>query len=392
MPDLLNSTCELDNTKQRRYLAELTIPEESELLAHNPCGGLGEKYPGIDVLQLIRSSRIYHPCRDKIAIRPDDTLLAKGSPNDLMQLLTDKVAVPPPMQNGTEFRNPQEAVVVELIIPPQSQLVGRRIRDSVLLRHSDLHILAVERSGLHYNEMQIHNIRLRTGDILLVWCQEDKLDQMREQSEWIMVDDVQRDIEHKAKAPLTGIIFAAVVIAAASGWVNIMVAAMAGVFLMMITRCLPMREAYGALQGHVLMLIAGTIALGTAMDKTGASAHYANLFLSALDGWSPHAVLCGMILLTSISTQLLSNNATAVLLLPIAISTATGLGVDPKPFIIAVCFGASACFATPIGYQTNLMVFSVGGYRFADFLRIGIPLTLLVGAITVLLTPLIWPF
>jgi di/tricarboxylate transporter len=191
---------------------------------------------------------------------------------------------------------------------------------------------------------------------------------------------------------LAGIIFGALVVAASTGIADIMVCAMAAVFLMMATGCLPLREAYRALQSNVLLLIAGTIALGMAMDKTGASQYYADLFLKTMDGWPPNLILGGVILLTSISTQLLSNNATAVLLLPIAISTALGLGVNPKPFIMAVCFGASACFATPIGYQTNLLVYGPGGYRFSDYLKLGVPLNLLVLFFGTLLIPVAWPF
>ena len=140
------------------------------------------------------------------------------------------------------------------------------------------------------------------------------------------------------------------------------------------------------------MLIAGTIALGLAMDKTGASRFYAELFIGAMSGLPVQLLLGGFILLTSISTQILSNNATAVLLMPIAVSAAAGLGVHPKPFMMAVVFGASACFATPIGYQTNLLVYGPGGYRFSDYLRLGIPLNLLVVIGATLLVPIFWPF
>jgi di/tricarboxylate transporter len=146
------------------------------------------------------------------------------------------------------------------------------------------------------------------------------------------------------------------------------------------------------LQGDVLVLITGTLALGAAMGKTGASQLYAEFFLKLFGGQSPTWVLLGFLLLTSISTQLLSNNVTAVLLLPIAISTALGLGVNPKPFIMAVCFGASACHATPIGYQTKLLDYGPGGYRIGDYLKLGIPLNILVilgGAWGI---PYIWPF
>jgi di/tricarboxylate transporter len=392
LPEMLNPSCELNNRQRRRYLAEVLVPEKSDLSGLNPCAGLGDGHPGIEVLQVIRDSRIRYPCRDTVAVTPGDTLLVKGSPNDLMYLLDTSAADPAPMENGAVFQSPQEAVVMELIIPPQSRLVGLRLSESDLLRNDDLHVVAVERSGLHYAEKQIRDVRLKVGDILLVWCREDKLDHLRERSDWIMVDDVQHEIEHKAKAPQTAMIFGAVVLAAALGLADIMVCAMAGVFFMTITGCLPLREAYRALQTDVLMLIAGTIALGAAMDKTGASGHYAALFLSALSGWPPLPVLGGVLLLTSIGTQMLSNNATAVLLLPVAISTAAGLGVDPKPFIMAVCFGASACFATPIGYQTNLLVYGPGGYRFSDYLKLGIPLNLLVIVLATVLIPLFWPF
>jgi di/tricarboxylate transporter len=153
-----------------------------------------------------------------------------------------------------------------------------------------------------------------------------------------------------------------------------------------------MRDAYRSLQGDVLLLIAGTIALGTAMQKTGASQLYAETFLSYFSGFSPTVILGAIILLTSMCTQLLSNNATAVLLLPIAISTALGIGVDPKPFIVGICFGASACFATPMGYQTNLMVYGPGGYSFIDYMKLGVPLNIFVVVVATLCIPYIWPF
>jgi di/tricarboxylate transporter len=283
-------------------------------------------------------------------------------------------------------------MVVELIIPPQSDLLGQRLRETYLARDQDLHIVAIERSGLHYTEQKIKDIRLKIGDILLVWCHADRVDKFRGRSDWIVVEDVHHEIVHSRKAPLASAIFAAMVAAAATGLANIMVCALAAVFFMILSGSLSLKEAYRALQSNVLMLIAGTIALGTAMDQTGTSQYYADLFLGALAGWSPHLVLGGFILLTSISTQVLSNNATAVLLLPVAISTALGLEVDPKPFIMAVCFGASACFATPIGYQTNLLVYGPGGYRFSDYLKLGIPLNLLVIVGGTILVPHFWPF
>jgi len=160
---------------------------------------------------------------------------------------------------------------------------------------------------------------------------------------------------------------------------------------MILSGCLPLRDAYRSIESRVLLVIIATIALSTALEKTGASQLYARAFLSLFSGLDPVFVLAGVILLTSVSTHVLSNNATAILLLPIAISAAQNLGIDPKPFVIAVCFGASACFATPIGYQTNLLVYGPGAYRFSDYLKLGIPLNVLVLTAGSLFIPVIWP-
>jgi di/tricarboxylate transporter len=298
----------------------------------------------------------------------------------------------PEWEHAGRTNSPGETLVLELIIPPQSTLVGQLLRETHLERDENLNIVAIQRSGLHYTEKKIKDIRLRIGDILLVWCQADQVDKFRGRNDWILAEDVHHDIVYTRKAPLAMVIFAGMVTAAATGLTDIMVSALAAVFLLMMSGCLPLKEAYRALQSSVLLLIAGMIALGAALDETGASSYYAGLFLQILQGWSPVLVLAGFLFLASLSTQVLSNNATAVLLMPIAISTALGMGVHPKPFIMAICFGASACFATPIGYQTNLMVYGPGGYRFSDYLKMGIPLNVMVIAGGTALIPLFWPF
>jgi di/tricarboxylate transporter len=250
----------------------------------------------------------------------------------------------------------------------------------------------VKRQGHHLGERKLYNLRLKTGDILLIWCSSSKLDALRSERDYLIIEDVYEEIVHKRKAVWAVINFIGMIGTASLGLADIMTCALIAAFLMIVTGCLQMRDAYRSMQGDVLLLIAGTIALGIAMEKSGASTIYADAFLGLFHGLPPMAVLGGIIVLTSISTQLLSNNATAVLLLPVAISTALGIGVDPKPFIIGVCFGASACFASPLGYQTNLMVFVPGGYRFIDYLRLGIPLNLFIVGAGMTLIPLFWPF
>jgi di/tricarboxylate transporter len=205
-------------------------------------------------------------------------------------------------------------------------------------------------------------------------------------------NDIYEEIVHKRKTWIAASIFVGMVVLAGTGLANIMVCALLAAFLMILTGCLQMRDAYRSLQGDILLLIAGTIALGTAMQKTGASQVYAELFLSFFSGFSPELVLGALILFTSVGTQVLSNNATAVLMVPIAVSTALSLGVDPRPFVVGICFGASACFASPVGYQTNLLVYGPGGYRFSDFLKMGIPLNLVVVVMASVLIPMVWAF
>lgn len=352
MPGHASPVCELEDRPDRRYLAELVIPQGSQLIGKDPGDVFVQKYPTLEIFEIVREGRIFYPERDKMKIDADDLLLVKGSANDLITILNDKIVELPHLAEGLEFTaGSKESLILELIIPPQSSLLGERLLDTNLQQDPDIHIIAVKRRTLLYTEQKIQNVQLRVGDIVLVQCPEEKLEPIRGGSDFIIVEDVHHEIIHKRKARWALLIFSGLIVAATTGLAEIMVCALAAVFLMVITGCLQLRDAYRSMQGSVLMLIIGTIALGTAMEKTGTAGFYAQGFLTLFHGARPEFVLGGIILLTSISTQILSNNATAVLLIPLAISTALSLGVDPKPFIIAICFGASACFATPIGYQ-----------------------------------------
>ncbi len=392
MPDHAAPICEIGSSEHRRYLAELKIPRNSPLIDKDPATAFAEMHPSLEVLELIRYSHIFYPDRDSIRIAADDLLLVKGYLNDLVSIFSDpNVELPnPSTQNGSETTL-KDHLIVELIIPPQSSLLGERLMETQISRDPDIQVLAIKRTHLQYTEQNIQNIRLRIGDILLIQCPEEKLDRIRGETDFIIVEDVHHEIINKKKARWAVAIFAALVAAASTGLADIMVCALTAVFLMVLAGCIRIRDAYRSLQPNILMLIVGTIALGTAMEKTGATKTYADAFLDIFQNADPTIVLAGILLLTSIGTQILSNNAVAVLLLPVAISTALSLGVHPKPFIIAVCFGASACFASPVGYQTNLLVYGPGSYRFMDYVKLGIPLNLFVIAAAAVLIPMVWP-
>jgi di/tricarboxylate transporter len=393
MPNVHNPVCELADKQHQRYLAEVAIPRGSTLLDQLPQEVLAERFPGIEIIELIRYSHVYYPERDPVALAPDDLLLIKGSASDLVALLASGQVELPLSETGMTFDGHQgEDLIVELLVPPQSSLVGTRLLESRLRREPDIQIIALQHRKLHYSEPKLQDVRLKIGDTLLVRLPEAALARLRGQSDFLIMEDIHHEIEHKHMARRAFIIFGAMVALASTGGLDIMVAALGAAFLMILTGCLPLRDAYRALEPRVLLIIVGTFALSSALEKTGASRLYAQFFLGIFASAAPSYILAAVILLTSISTQILSNNATAILVLPIAIATATGLGVDPKPFIVAVCFGASACFATPIGYQTNLLVYGPGGYRFSDFLKLGIPLNLLVLVMGALFIPMIWPF
>ena len=393
MPSMHNPVCELKNDAHRRYLAELQVPRGSRIIGEDPDSYFAQKYPDTEVLELIRYSHIFYPDRDAVKMAPDDLLLVKGSANDLVEILHENIVELPLGEQGINFGAEQKkSLIVELIIPPQSSLLGVRLIESRLQRDPDIHIIAIKRQELHYTEQKIKDIRLKIGDILLIRCPESALDRLRGETDYIIVEDVHHEIIHKRLARRAFLIFGGLVVTASTGMAGIMVCALAAAFMMIISGCLQLRDAYRAMEGRVLLIIIAMFALSAALEKTGASEFYARAFLSLFSGLNPIYVLSGVIILTSISTHILSNNATAILLLPIAISASVGLGVNPKPFIIAVCFGASACFATPIGYQTNLLVYGPGGYRFSDYLKLGMPLNLLVLVMGSLFIPMIWPF
>jgi di/tricarboxylate transporter len=392
MPSMHNPVCELKDDDYRRYLAELQVPRDSRIIGQDPESYFSEKYPGMEVLELIRYSHVFYPDRDAVKIASDDLLLVKGSANDLVEILNDDLIELPMAEQGKSFEaEEKQSLIVELIIPPQSSLLDQRLVASRLRRDPDIHIIAIKRRELHYAEPQVKDIRLKIGDILLVRLPGSSLERLRGETDFIIVEDIHHEIEHKRLASRAFLIFGAMVVVASTGLADILICALAAAFLMVLTGCLQLRDAYRAMDGRVLLIIIAMIAMSAALEKTGASEFYARVFLGLFSGLSPAYVLSGVILLTSISTHLLSNNATAILLLPIAISTAQGLGADPRPFIIAVCFGASACFATPIGYQTNLLVYGPGGYRFSDYLKLGMPLNLLVLIMGSFFIPLMWP-
>ncbi|WP_320042193.1 SLC13 family permease [uncultured Desulfobacter sp.] len=393
MPGRIGPVCELDEDKENKYIAELIATKESPLVGRRDIIRYADENLGLDVIEIFRNGSIFDPSRQNITIIPDDILLVKGAAQDLISCLQSKtLSLIHGDKNLTFGGKPEDDLIVELIIPPVSSLLREPLISAELQYDSDIRIIAIRSRLSYFSYRKIQKVKLKIGDIILVQCPRNKLDKIRRSSDFVIIEDIHHTIIDKQKAGIASGIFAAVVLAATLGLSDIMICALAGVFFMTITHCLSLKDAYRSLQAEVLLLIVGTLALGLAMQKTGATQLYAEAFLNMFSGMGPHMILFAIIFLTSVCSHILSNNATAVLLLPIAISTAVSLGVDTRPFIIGICFGASACYASPIGYQTNLLVYGPGGYKFSDFIKLGLPLNIMVVVLAGFFIPVFWPF
>jgi di/tricarboxylate transporter len=382
-----------DSGPRHKYIAELLIPTDSAHVGEDALDALRRHHPGVEVHEVLRQTRVCYPETDDCTLAGGDIVLVSATAAELVEILSGADATLPVMA-GEAMSLPYEenAQIVEAIIPPDSHLLGRRIENTDLGRDDSVMVVGAQRRRLHYTEGKMSHLRLQVGDILLIQCSTRRLERLRAESDLLIVEDTVPKLTNRRKAPVALAIFIAMVAAAATGLVGILTAVMAAAFLMLITRCIKLHEAYEAVDVPVLMLIIGTIALGAAMTESGAAELYAQGFLSLFHGAGPQAVLAALIVLTSILSHVISNNSTAVLLVPIGVAAAAGLGVDPRPFIVGICFGASACFASPIGYQTNLLIYGPGGYRFTDFLRLGMVLNLVVWITAAWMIPRFWSF
>ena len=251
-------------------------------------------------------------------------------------------------------------------------------------------MLAIQRRGEAFQE-KLNNVRFQLGDALLIQAHEEQLKELRSDENFIILDEVPlQSLKHKA--PLVLGILVLVVGLAGLNVLPILVTALLGCLALVLTRCLRLEEAYHAINWQVIFLLAGILPLGIAMQKSGAAGAIAERAVGAVGDMGPVAVLAVVYLMTSVMTDTMSNNAAAVLLAPIAISTAEQIGVSPKPFLMAITFAASTGFSTPVGYQTNTMIYNPGGYKYTDFLRTGVPLSILFWILSAIFVPRIWSF
>ncbi|MCW0218056.1 MAG: SLC13 family permease [Prosthecobacter sp.] len=380
-----------DTYQLGEYVTELRVMEDSPLVGESIGKTPLSREYDVSILEIRRGGLTLLATVGQV-ILANDLLLVRGQASKLMAAKTAlKIVIEPEFKLKDEALKTTDLQLCEAIIPPGSPYAGRTLEELRLGRRTGVIALAVQRTG-HVVREKLGSLRMRFGDALLLLGDREGIDRLRSESGLLILNELESSSLHRHKAPLALLVMVAVVALAALKILPVLVCALLGVLVLIISQSLRADEAYQAIDWRVLVMLAGILPLGVAMQKTGAAQAVADFALNFAGRDNPTSVLAAIYLVTAILTECMSNNGAAVLLAPIAISTAHSMGLDPKPFLVAVTFAASTSFATPIGYQTNTMVYNAGGYRFSDFLRVGIPLNLLFWGIAVYFIPKFWSF
>jgi di/tricarboxylate transporter len=373
------------------YLTEIVVlPTSKSANLSFPESPLVRDY-GLTILEVFREGKRVAVPAARTIIRPNDVLKVRCDLETLQKLREDDgIVLRPHMKWQDSDLVSEAAILVEVIVAPNSLLEGRTIEEIRFRNQFGANVLAL-RHGDQVVRKQIQKTRLRGGDTLLLEVRRDHMDKLRDLRNFVIVNEIEKK-EFKKRRIIPAIAIIGGVVFAAAGLAPIVVAAVVGAVLMILVGCLTLDEAYQSIEWKVIFLLAGILPLGMAIEKTGAAALLSHLLIKVIGEWGgPIAVLSALYLCASLMTGVMSNNATAVVLAPIAIVAAEGLGTDPRPFLFAVTFAASASFMTPVGYQTNTMIFGPGRYRFSDFMRVGIPLNLIFWLLATILIPRFWP-
>jgi di/tricarboxylate transporter len=373
-------------------LMAVRVPQDS-LLAGSTLGEsrLGEVF-GLDVLGIVRDGVTHLAPDPEEPLLGGDMLLVNGQREDLatLQAFRSLVFEGAPSLDLQELES-EKVGLIEAVLAPRSALAGMTLRQVHFREKYGLSVLAIWREGRIYRT-DLRDMTLRFGDDLLLYGPRDRLQVLSREPDFLVLTERSPEVPRRAKAPLALGIMAVVLIPVTLGWLPIAISALLGVVLMILTGCLTMSEAYRAIEWQAIFLIAGMLPLGIAMERTGTAMFLAEQVVRFAGGWGPLAVMAGLFLLTALASQVMPNTAVAVLLAPIALNTANDLGVSPYPLMMAIAVSASAAFLSPVACSTNVLVMGPGGYRFADYTRAGLPLTLIVLLVTLLVVPVFWPF
>jgi di/tricarboxylate transporter len=391
LPSRKSPTGDLQSYNLKEYVSEVVISPGSSLIGQTLRTSELQRKFDVDVLEIIRDNIHFpQPLADKV-LQEKDILLVCSSREELLKIRDERgLNILPEVAFKDEIMlSSGEEKIGEVLILSNARLVGSTLKELRFRQRYNATVLAIRR-GEEVLRSRLGRIPLRFGDLLLVQGPKESFLGLQTSRELLVLE--QRDFEtlRSDKAWISVAIILGVIVASALNWISILVASLLGVVLMVVTGCLKPGEVYGAVRWDVIFLLAGLIPLGIAMKESGATDWLASQILSRSGELSGYWILLFFYLVTAILTEVLSNNATVVLMLPLVVGVAEKLNLNPYAFMFAVTFASSNSFVTPIGYQTNTMVYGPGGYKFIDFVRFGLPLSFLMILVNPLL--IVWLF
>jgi di/tricarboxylate transporter len=388
----------VDEFEMAEYLTEVVVTEESHLVGKTVDQSFTELDVDAELIQVIRGDQVFTEPLARTVIDPGDILVLRTDQESLMRLIeTEGLELAPDAAVTDETLQAEEAdmipvsdqQLVEVVISPESSIRGKTLETLNFRQRYDATVLAIRRGG-QIIHARMDERKLRPGDTLLIQAPDESIKRFANDREFIVAQELTLPDFRYDRIPVALGIVAAVVGLAALDVMPILASALGGIVAMVATGCVKPNEVYSAVDWSVVFLLAGLIPLGIAMEETLAADWLAEVILVATVGLSPAVILGLFYLFTALITNVVSNNASVALMIPVAIEAAQSIGADPFTFVLAVTFGASTAMLTPIGYQTNLMVYGPGGYKFTDFFRVGAPLQLLLTVVTTLGLLVIW--
>ncbi len=375
---------------QERLLV-IGIPPESNLVGKTLAESRLAEAFGLAVLGIVRGDETQLMVKAEEKFQADDRLLVKGDAKNIAAI-HDFGDLEMDQEKVTDLAkfNADLAGLVEVVISPHATITGQTLRQINFREKFGVSVLAIWREGRAYRS-NLRDIPLHFGDTLLLYGPRDRLRVLSKERDFLVLSEEVQEAPKKAKAPIAILIMISVLLTVIFGWLHIAVAAIIGATLMVVTNCLTMEEAYAAVEWKAIFLIAGMLPLGIAMEQTGAARFVADGVVALVGGMGPLAIVTGIFILTTLSTEVMPNPAVAVLMGPIVINTAADLGMSPYALMMTVAVAASAAFISPVGHPVNVLVMGPGGYRFTDYLKVGIPLNLVVLGAFLLILPIFWP-
>lgn len=384
LPDRDSMAGLLGNRKDMKFFTEAVIPPDSNLIGREVTGVQLFKRDGVRLIDVLRGDASLRRNLKGVELQVGDRVVLRTKMAELLSLQRDKSL------KRVDQVSAVETTTVEVLITPGCRMVGRSLGAMRLRRRYGVYTIAVHRSNQNIG-MQLDELVVRVGDTLLLEGAPEDIQRLAADMDMVQVNQPVEREYRRGQAPIAMAALFGIVALAGFGVAPIFLLSVIAVAVVLITRCIDADEAFAAVDGRLLALIFSMLAIGVALQTSGAVTLIVEAIAPWLQGLPPFFLVWAIYLLTSVLTEILSNNAVAVVVTPIAMGLGDAMGFDVRPLVIAVMVAASASFATPIGYQTNMLVYGPGGYRFTDFMRVGIPLNLSVGLLASALIPLMWP-